>query len=174
MVQLLYTFSVRKTVAERFWSKVDVRHLDECWEWTRGRFPGGYGQFKVTPRQSPWKASRVAWLLAYEDPEDLCVLHRCDNPPCCNPAHLFLGTPADNTADMIAKGRNRQYGRHLSQEGTLRISEARRKVTDAQLAEVRMRRGSGESLRSIAKSMGVAHTTVSRALRGKTLYSNEA
>lgn len=88
-----------------FWRRVDRSGgPDACWPWMRVPSTGGYGLAKYKGRRRI--ASRVAWELTNGPiPGGMQVLHHCDNPPCCNPAHLFLGTVADNVADMIAKGR---------------------------------------------------------------------
>lgn len=94
----------RRSVAERFWEKVDKSGgPDACWPF-KGALSHGYGRLAI-PGQTGDIASRVAYRLSVADPGALDVLHRCDNPPCCNPAHLFLGTALDNMHDMIAKGR---------------------------------------------------------------------
>lgn len=91
---------------ERFWSRVDRRGPDECWPWTGSRNPAGYGAFSRGGKRS--NTHRVAWEMTHGPiPGRLHVLHACDNPPCCNPAHLSLGTHEDNMADMVAKGRGR-------------------------------------------------------------------
>lgn len=95
----------------RFWPKVDVRTPDECWEWKACRNTHGYGRVsgkKIGGKKHRLGAHRVAWMLANgaDSTWGLHVLHKCDNPPCCNPDHLFLGTQADNMADMTAKGRD--------------------------------------------------------------------
>lgn len=92
-------------IAKRFWSRVDKRSPEECWLWKGRRHANGYGSFDLGGR--PHQASRMAFTLTKGDPGDLHVCHSCDNPPCCNPSHLWLGTPKDNHADMIAKGRQR-------------------------------------------------------------------
>jgi len=95
---------MRKTLEERFWSKVDVRGPDECWPWRAARYENGYGQFYVGNKHGG--AHRMAYYLATgEKPE--VVRHTCDNPPCCNPKHLLGGTHADNAHDREERGRGR-------------------------------------------------------------------
>lgn len=98
-----YTWNM---LAERFWLKVDrSAGNDACWPWLAYRSPKGYGRFFANAKM--WLAHAVAWRIENGDPPTgLFVLHRCDNPSCCNPGHLFLGTIADNNHDMVAKGRH--------------------------------------------------------------------
>lgn len=113
-------------VFARFMKKVNV--TDGCWPWMAGVTHGGYGQFGIGGRGSQMKhrAHRLAWIFFVGPiPAGLWVLHSCDNPPCCRPGpgHLFLGTPADNMADMWQKGRGPagdKNGSHTHPECVLR------------------------------------------------------
>lgn len=98
--------TVLKPFVARFWAKVQEAPSG-CWNWTgstSGRF--GYGHIRTSKRNTE-NCHRISWMMANGDiPDGFCVLHRCDNPSCVNPAHLFLGTYLDNNRDMAAKGRH--------------------------------------------------------------------
>lgn len=93
-----------RTLAERFWAKVDRRGA--CWVWQAARDAKGYGWFIID--KTPQRAHRVAYELANGPiPTGLCILHSCDNPPCCNPAHLRAGTKLENSQDCVRRGRHK-------------------------------------------------------------------
>lgn len=94
--------STRIDPTDRLLQRVNV--TDGCWEWTGARLPTGYGHVRWQGKDA--LTHRLIWALCFgEIPGRLWVLHKCDNPPCCNPDHLFLGTPKNNTHDAISKGR---------------------------------------------------------------------
>lgn len=96
-----------KPADHRFWQLVDRRGPDECWPWRGHRRQLGYGWFNLNGR--PTNASRAAYILLHGPlASDQFVCHSCDNPPCCNPAHLWLGTAAENNRDRELKGRGRR------------------------------------------------------------------
>ena len=91
---------------DRFWEKVNKDASNGCWEWTAYKKADGYGVLTVDGLAAT--AHRLSWVIHNGKITDgLCVLHHCDNPPCVNPEHLFLGTKYDNMQDMIKKGRKR-------------------------------------------------------------------
>lgn len=135
-------------VENLFWAKVDKCGEDECWGWQKARHPKGYGQFSFNGTTN--RAHRVAWILVYGPiPKGLYVCHRCDNPPCCNPKHLFLGTQKDNMEDCARKERKKQK---LSQKD---IVEIRRKYTVDKILQVQL-----------AKQFGISNRTISQIVAG--------
>lgn len=94
-----------RSVKDRFWEKVDVKNKNECWIWNSTTDKNGYGIFKLGNKDV--KAHRVSWEFhSGSIPLGMQILHKCDNPPCINPNHLFLGTPQDNMDDKKKKGRS--------------------------------------------------------------------
>ena len=154
-----------------FWQLVDqTAGPDACWPWTHTLSGSGYGRLQ---RDRHYAAHRVAYQLATGvDPGALYVLHRCDNPPCCNPAHLFLGTNDDNMADMAQKGRapggnasGSRNGMRTHPDSVIRGSANRSaKLSEAQVREIRARHPA-ESSRALAAAFGVGASTVKRILR---------
>lgn len=138
--------------AGRFWPKVDVRGPDECWPWTASRNIHNYGRLGRGGGGGEIGAHRASWMINRgEIPAGLFVCHRCDNPPCCNPAHLFLGTSRDNTRDMVSKGR----------------ANGRRVLTPDVVREVR-RLLPSKTHSEIAARFGIGRSTVQHIKRGRT------
>lgn len=122
--------SLANKAGDRFWSRVDkTGGPAACWPWTGPRYETGYGRLRIIG--IPYRAPRIAYFLAHgTDPADKFVCHRCDNPPCCNPAHLFLGTTRQNGRDMASKGRAKNQ--HGEQKRTEKRTTLR--TTGGQLA----------------------------------------
>lgn len=99
-----------EAVQKRFWASVEIKESDECWVWTGNRNVAGYGRLWIG--EKAYRANRVACALHYgEIGAGVLACHSCDNPPCCNPKHLFLGTEETNAMDSAAKGRKPQQKR---------------------------------------------------------------
>lgn len=97
----------RIPLSERFWKRVTVAGEDECWLWTGSTRSFGYGTIRLG--NALISSHRASWIVTHgQIPESLCVLHKCDNPPCVNPRHLFLGTRSANTKDCSEKKRHNQ------------------------------------------------------------------
>lgn len=148
------------TPKERFDKKVVRAEDNECWEWVGAKKPTGYGNFYIDGR---YLGAHVAsWEIENgRVPEGNFVCHKCDNPSCVNPAHLFLGTPLDNMRDMRAKGRAK--GIH---EGGEKHPVA--KLTKISVEKIRELRDSGLILKTIAEMFGVSESNIHYVCSNKT------
>jgi hypothetical protein len=149
-------------LADRFWSKVDRRGSDDCWPWiSKSKTHFGYGSFGVhLPGQEAGRlvnSHRCAYILSYGAiPSGMIIRHSCDNPACCNPRHLVVGTFGDNMRDMRARGRGgdrRVFG----------VINGRSKLTVEQVREIRQAEG---KQRDIAKRYGISPAQVWRIKTG--------
>lgn len=135
-------------VLDRFWAKVDRRGPDECWDWTAGKSGAGYGQ--IWAQRKFLRSHRVAFALATgTEPGRLYVCHKCDNMACCNAAHLYAGTQADNMREASERGRMR----HRSERNT----HAKLSWSDVETIRATYRRGLGGIL---ARAYGVENSTI--------------
>ena len=149
---------LRRANAEMFWSKVDQSGgPDACWPWMRFKTSLGYGRAGWDGKVHA--AHRVAFLLANGRWSDGDTLHRCDNRICCNPAHLFEGTHADNMADMKAKGRRKNINTGEK--------NGRAKLTNEDAREIKRLLAAGMSQWEIANQFGVGQTQISKIELGK-------
>jgi len=111
---------------EAFWSNAAIKADEDCWEWQGTLAHNGYGLYAPLPGVL-LKAHRIAYTLTNgEIPKGLFICHKCDNPKCCNPNHLFAGTPADNMQDKVNKGR--QSSLPGTNNGNAKLTEAQIKA----------------------------------------------
>lgn len=146
----------RRPLLERFWEKVDRRPGDDsCWLWTASTGGEmGYGRFWVDGKRE--NAHRVSWEIANGSiPEGLFVCHRCDTPRCVRPDHLFLGTPEENTHDMMRKGRKATGPRC-----------GRAKLNWDQVEEIRQLSAQGATTVALGLRYGVHNETIRRIANG--------
>jgi hypothetical protein len=139
----------------RLWAKVRRGGDDDCWPWLGGIARGGYGV--ITVNRTVWSTHRLAWTVTSgEIPNEALVCHKCDNPPCCNPSHLFLGTHKDNSDDMHSKGRARPpHG----------VKHPRAKLTDVDVLELRAAAANGTLVfRDAIRRYRVCQSTIRRAI----------
>lgn len=149
------------SLEDRFWAKVAGVGQDQCWEWTAATSKDGYGLFWDNKAA---KAHRVSYELHKgEIPKGMCVCHSCDNPGCVNPAHLWLGTVADNNADMAEKGRAKSG---YSGGGPPGEKHGRSKLAEAQVKEIR-RRYPRVNQRELAALFGVSRSQIGRIVNGE-------
>jgi hypothetical protein len=134
----------------RFWSRVNKTAT--CWLWT-GSIRNQFGYGRIRANNVTWPTHRLSWVLANGPiPDGLWVLHRCDNPRCVRPDHLFLGTPKDNSQDRDAKGRHRVVRGERQGSSKLTVNQVR---------EIRTLYATGSvSYRSLAQQFDVSVTTI--------------
>jgi hypothetical protein len=146
------------TFQDYFWSRC-IRSSNGCLEWQGSRNYHGYGEICVSGKAQ--STHRVAWMIMHGlVPDGMCVLHRCDNPSCCDPVHLFLGTKKDNSRDMAAKGRNSITG-----YGERNLSA---KLTAIQIQEIRsayVSRSHEFGQCALARRFGVSQAQIGRIVR---------
>jgi hypothetical protein len=142
-----------------FWKRVERRGPSDCWNWTLCCNEKGYGIVQFRPHGT-FRTHRVAFELSMGRLDsDKILLHSCDNPRCCNPAHLKPGTDAENTKDMISKGRDRKARGEDS---------GRAKIKTHQVLEIRRLDEKGIALTEIAKTIGVSTATAFSVARRRT------
>jgi len=142
--------------AERFWSRVQVQGPADCWEWT-GDIRVKYGRLSLWSVH--YSVHRIAYFLSTGiDPKSNHVCHTCDNPTCCNPAHLWLGTTQNNTQDKVDKGRC------ANNKGTKNPAV---KLTEAKVRRIRIEFSKGMNQCALGRKYGVTHQMIHRIVKRK-------
>ena len=170
-------------VIRRFEDKFITEPNSGCWIWFAASDDKGYGRFRIGSKLDGSRqnaiAPRVSWLIYRGDlPEELCVLHRCDNPACVNPDHLFLGTHLDNMHDCVQKNRTSKGERHSriqkahikpgpghhlhGKPGMRGTRNGQSKLTEDRIREIR---ADGRTNFEIATEYGISFQQVSRIKR---------
>lgn len=153
-------------VATKFWGKVDKRGPDECWEWPVSN-PRSYGSFSLN--KVAYRTHRLSYELHNGPiPDGMFICHKCDNPPCCNPNHLFAGTHQDNMRDMAEKGRWVRVPRdEKSVNHCFGARNHSTKLTETNAAQIKARMARGDAKRALAREFGVDVSIMRQIAKGK-------
>lgn len=153
-----------RTTSDRFWERVD--RSGECWLWMGARLPSGYGRLFADGRYR-YAHRRAVELVSGPIPDGLFVCHRCDNPSCVRPSHLFLGTPSENSQDREDKGRG---GADKRAPSSLARGEGHglARLTSALVLEIRRHYANGHCISDLSRRYGVGATTVSSVVSRRT------
>jgi hypothetical protein len=138
-----------------FFRKIDIKGKGDCWNWLGAKNAAGYGSYELWHKH--YYTHRLMWIIFFGEIKDgLQVCHKCDNPSCCNPKHLYLGTQSDNLIDMVRKGRSKGGGKP--------------KLTAASVAKIKDLYKKGISQYKLGKIFKVDQATISRAINNKMAY----
>jgi predicted XRE-type DNA-binding protein len=157
---------MRQDIYQRFMSKVSPEPMSGCWLWTGAVNRIGYGMFhikhdKETNKSYAALAHRFSFELhAGKKLGELCALHKCDNPACVNPDHIYAGTQAHNVADMDAKGRRINRPLHGSNHSNSKLKEN-------DILQIKILRNMGFKQKEIGSIFGVSQVQIGNILRGK-------
>lgn len=161
-----------------FWAKVEKRGVDDCWLWTGGsKTRSGYGQYAFRSKgiRRSFYAHRMAKILSTSCllPNRYCACHHCDNPSCCNPAHIFVGTYKDNSVDAVNKKRvahgDNHYSRRCPEKAAKGEKHGMAKLSAADVSQIRSadvsRHGSKKDL---AEKYGISRTQIAAIIKRRT------
>lgn len=156
-------FPKKWTAQQRFFASCTYDEKTECWDWLGSLSPRGYGRIRVAGKNI--RAHRYSWILKHgrDIPEGMVVCHKCDNPKCVNPDHLFLGTIADNVADCVSKGRHAR-GEKLAHPRAKGEKNGNSRLTANQVDAIR---SDQRPQRTIASQFGVSQALISKIKRGE-------
>ena len=149
---------------DKFWSYIDKKESDQCWVWTGAKSTAGYGVFLAKPGRVYISSHRIAFALSRNQEPKNCICHTCDNPPCCNPDHLFDGSDQDNSFDMWRKGRANNYQQKLTPAKVLEIRQLYPLPQDGKHRPLRQ----SPSYSETAKKYGVKLLTIYNVANFKT------
>jgi hypothetical protein len=146
---------IKQPLEKRFWEKVDKKGKDDCWLWKGGKGWMGYGRIR-DEKKNPKSATHVSWFLKHGEYPTKYMCHKCDNPSCVNPNHLFEGSPKDNSRDCIKKDRHSRGSR-----------QAFSILTEADVEKIKQEYTGkyGECTR-LGKKYNVTYSTISKIMRG--------
>lgn len=157
-----------QSIVEKFWKMVDFGEENECWIWkggTNGSGNGlGHGKLVISRDHGKAKneyAHRISWVLHYgQIPDGMFVCHHCDNPPCVNPKHLFIGTQVDNMKDMASKGR--------TGKGAFGERQHSAKLKEKDVVEIKTALRDGQKMSVLSKRFGVTIQAIHHIKTGRS------
>lgn len=150
--------AVLQNVEKRLWNKVDRKNDADCWPWEGAVNKDGYGSLRIAQMKTDVRAHRIAYAIAHGLPaQGIVIMHLCDNPKCCNPAHLAQGLQKDNMRDMDKKNRRKP---------PIGINNGSNKLTENQVREIKALLSNGKGVKSIAKIYNLTKKTVFSIKKG--------